>query len=74
MIQSARSVLGVAVTPEKFDQDPWLLNCLNGTIDLRTGEFRPHRREDLLTKICPVEFDPKAECPTMVELPEAGTG
>src|SRR5262249_51176576 len=35
----------------------------NGTLDLRTGELRPHRREDLLTKLCAVEYDPRARAP-----------
>ena len=35
---------------------PWLLNCENGTLDLRTGELRSHERDDLLTKLCPVEY------------------
>ena len=47
----------VPIKPDAFDADPMLLNCLNGTVDLRTGERRPHRREDYLTKICPVNFD-----------------
>lgn len=51
------------VLPDQFDKDKWLLNVQNGTIDLRTGEIRPHRREDLITKICPVEYRPDAECP-----------
>ena len=36
-----------------FDADPWLLNAPNGTLDLRTGELRPHRREDYITKLVP---------------------
>lgn len=44
------------IQPEEMDQNEWLLNCPNGTIDLRTGELREHRREDLLTKLCPVEY------------------
>jgi putative DNA primase/helicase len=48
---------------EDFDRDPMLFNVKNGTIDLRTGEMRPHRREDLITKIAPVAYDPKADCP-----------
>lgn len=47
-----------------FDADPWALNVENGTIDLRTGTLRPHDRDDLITKLAPVEFDPAAECPT----------
>lgn len=46
-----------------FDQRPWLLNCRNGTVDLRTGELGPHRRSDLLTKLVPVDFDPISACP-----------
>jgi putative DNA primase/helicase len=33
-----------------------LFNVLNGTIDLRTGRLRPHRREDYLTKLCPIKL------------------
>ncbi|RJP65466.1 MAG: hypothetical protein C4532_17700 [Candidatus Abyssobacteria bacterium SURF_17] len=51
----------VIATPDSFDRDPWLLNVTNGTIDLRTGTLSPHRREDLITKIAPVTFDP--DCP-----------
>ena len=46
---------------DKLDADPWVLNALNGTIDLRTGELRPHRREDLITKVAPVEYDRNAK-------------
>jgi putative DNA primase/helicase len=46
-----------------FDRCPWLLNCGNGTVDLRTGELGPHRRADLLTKLASVDFDPRAACP-----------
>jgi putative DNA primase/helicase len=53
----------VAVGPDDLDADPWLFNCKNGTIDLRTGELRPHTREDLITKMAPVEYDPDAGCP-----------
>jgi P4 family phage/plasmid primase-like protien len=51
------------VTPDELDRDPWLLNCANGTLDLRTGRHRPHRRGDLLTRLAPVAYDPKAACP-----------
>jgi P4 family phage/plasmid primase-like protien len=61
MIELAKSE--VPVSPDEMDADPWLLNVLNGTIDLRTGELREHRREDLITKIAPVEYDPYARAP-----------
>jgi len=46
-----------------FDADPMLLNVRNGTLDLRNGTLRPHDRADFLTRIAPVDFDPKATCP-----------
>lgn len=46
-----------------FDCKPELLNCSNGTLDLRTGEFRGHRPSDRLTVMSPTEYDSKAECP-----------
>ncbi|MBI2839227.1 MAG: hypothetical protein HYX75_12995 [Acidobacteria bacterium] len=62
MIQLARKC--VPVTPDQFDRDPWLFNALNGTLNLRTGELRAQKREDLITRIARVEFDPKATAPT----------
>lgn len=41
-----------------FDRDPALLNCRNGTIDLRSGEIRPHTREDLITQLADVDYEP----------------
>src|SRR5918997_1907939 len=59
MLELAKSE--VPVSPDELDADPWKLNCLNGTIDLhRTGELQKHRREDLITKMAPVEYDPEA--------------
>lgn len=53
----------VRVTVDVLDADQWALNCTNGTVDLRTGELRAHAREDLITKLCPVPYDPAATCP-----------
>ena len=52
----------IPVEPDKFDTDLWLFNTANGTIDLRTGLIGPHRRGDLITKLCAVEFDVDARC------------
>jgi putative DNA primase/helicase len=41
----------VAATISQFDGDPWLLNTPGGTIDLRTGQLRPHSPGDYITKI-----------------------
>jgi putative DNA primase/helicase len=53
----------VAITPDALDRDPWLLNCANGTVDLRTGELRPADPADFITKCAPVDYDPDAACP-----------
>ena len=63
MIALAQSEPGIPLLPDQLDADPWLLNVLNGTIDLRSGELREHRRKDLITKIAPVEYDPEASAP-----------
>jgi P4 family phage/plasmid primase-like protien len=63
MIGLARSEKSIGVLPKKLDQNPYLLNVRNGTIDLKTGELRPHDRMDLITKLAPVNFDQAAECP-----------
>jgi putative DNA primase/helicase len=63
-LRLARSEPGVPVLPRQLDADPWLLNVLNGTVELRTGELRPHAREDLITKLAPVEYDPEATAST----------
>ena len=57
----------IAINNKSFDKDPYLLNVLNGTIDLRTGELRAHDPKDLITKLAPVGFDPAADCPTWLK-------
>jgi len=64
MMTLARSMKGISVTADDLDSHHWLLNVLNGTIDLRSGDLRAPRREDLLTNIAPVRFEPESECPT----------
>lgn len=43
-----------------LDRDPYLLNCPNGTVDLRTGEIAPHDPAHLITKITATAYDPGA--------------
>ena len=64
MIDLAQSERGIPALSDELDSNAWLLNCGNGTLDLRTGELRPHRRADLCTKITAVSYDPDARCPT----------
>jgi len=46
----------LAIVGDVLDQEPWLLACQNGVIDLRTGELRPGRPDDYLSKASPVEW------------------
>jgi putative DNA primase/helicase len=61
MLKLAQCLPGIPVQPDELDRDPWLFNCDNGTVDLRTGELREHRREDFITKLCPTNFNPDAQ-------------
>ena len=63
MIRLSSSDAAVAIVPDVLDAHPLLFNTLNGTVDLTTGELRDHDKTDLITKITPIELDPKAKCP-----------
>ena len=47
----------------QFLSEP-LLNVKNGLVDLRTGELLEHTHEVVTLQQLPVEWDPKATCPT----------
>ena len=46
-----------------LDADPMLLNVANGTIDLRSGNLRPHAQSDCISRLADVRFDPEAVAP-----------
>lgn len=50
-----------ATAVEQWDTDPWLLNTPTGTVDLRTGQLREHKRCDYCTKRTAVT--PRGDCP-----------
>src|SRR5579872_5813796 len=56
MLYLARTYLAVRV--EDLDADPMLFNVANGTLDLRTGELKPHNPAQLITKLSPIGYDP----------------
>lgn len=41
---------GLAIRGDEIDQNPWLLACNNGVVDLRTGKSRDGRTDDFLLK------------------------
>lgn len=51
------------ISAADLDRDPFLLNFINWTVDLRTGERLPHRSEHFITKIVRHNYVPGATCP-----------
>lgn len=64
MIYLAQSEL--PINPKDFDTHNHLLNLQNGTLNLLTYEKQLNRKEDKLTKMAGVEFDPGAKCPRWI--------
>lgn len=64
MVALAQTEAQIVARAEELDADAWAFNIANGTLDLRTGTLRPHRRADLITKVSSVTYDPTARCPT----------
>lgn len=60
ILKDASSVYPVGLS--EFDKDPWVFNCQNGTLNLRTREFHPHSAADMLTELAGVSYDPAARC------------
>lgn len=61
MLECAKPML--AVESDEFDKDEYLVNCENGTVDLRTGELLEFNPENMITKIAPVTYKKEAVCP-----------
>ena len=47
---------GLVIRGSEIDCQPWLLACLNGTVELRTGILFPGDPRDYLVRACPVEY------------------
>jgi putative DNA primase/helicase len=73
VLNQARALPEFQIDSLLFDRDPDLLNVLNGTIDLRTGELRPHNPADLISKLARVEYHPDATSPLWQETVELAT-
>jgi len=63
MMTLASSDPKIVVLPDQLDAKPFAFNCLNGTLFFtRNGKvtLKPHERSDLITRLAPVPYDPKA--------------
>ncbi len=47
--------------PKIKDIHPYKLSCLNGLVDLKTGEIRPRLPEDNITKTLDINYNPDAD-------------
>ena len=70
MVSLAESEPSIPVSPQELDTNSYLLNCLNGTIDLTTGELKPHESKDFITKIIPTEYNQEATSPLWTDFLE----
>jgi len=64
MLELAKLLRGVSVTPDELDRNQRLLGVANGTLNLSTGQLQEPNKDDLITMSSPVEFVEGAECPT----------
>lgn len=70
MVAVAETQPGVRSHYSVLDDDPWVLNVMNGVLDLRTGELLPHDPKRLITKLAPVMYNPNAKCPMWLSVLE----
>ncbi|HQN18497.1 MAG TPA: phage/plasmid primase, P4 family, partial [Syntrophobacteraceae bacterium] len=57
----------LGITGDEWDQNPWLMACPNGTVDLQTGKIRPGRQDDFLKTVCPTAWrDLDAKAPAWI--------
>ena len=70
-LRLARGLPGVPIEHDELDAEPWLLNVVNGTIDLRTGELGPHNPEQLHSMIAGTWWDANATAPRWQQFLEA---
>jgi len=62
MIKDARSDARIHIDIADFDKNIFLLNCCNGTYDLKNKTFSEHSPTDFLTKISNAVYNPDAKC------------
>lgn len=63
MLSQFKAYMNHVVQSHQLDANPWLLNCLNGTLDLKTGELHRHEQKNYITRLVQCEYNRDAECP-----------
>lgn len=63
MLKEAIHLKEIASLNNDYDQNPYLLNCKNGIVDLKTGKIMPHDKSLMLSKStnidCDLEHEPE---------------
>jgi putative DNA primase/helicase len=62
-LELAASFEPIATRADAWDPDPMLLGCENGVVDLRTGDLRAGRPEDMISRSTLIAYSPGADCP-----------
>ncbi len=60
IVNIAENIRDIRIETSRLDTDPFLLNVANGTLDLRSGALHDHNRQDHLTRISPIAYEPDA--------------
>lgn len=63
MIEGAKHLEGIPVTPADFDKDAWLLNLQNGVLDLKSETLHPHSPDFMITQISNASYNLRATYP-----------
>lgn len=70
VLDCAKFMHPMTISAEVINADAFLFNARNGTLDLRTGEIRPHDPRDMITKCAGTDIDPDATSTTWTEFLE----
>ena len=66
LLKLAQSEPGIPISVTDLNRDPFALQLPQRHSGLADRQVRTHRREDLITQLCPTPYDPAAECPTFL--------
>lgn len=70
MLEIASGMPEITIRSEDLDKNLWLLNCQNGTINLKTGKLQEHNPQDYITRICAAAYDENCPIPLWTQLME----
>jgi putative DNA primase/helicase len=60
VLDVAKVDTAMTCAPDRINQNPFLFNATNGTLNLLTGELQKHNPRDLITKVAGADIDPDA--------------